>query len=159
MKCHNAFQSICLLVYMVFKKKGRLKYYELLSYGSDRLFIIQNTNSYIVYLLFIVAPIVLLVLCRGSCFFCAVLCILSSFLDYFSSNERRDILCDCDISLLRGYKTFFHAQLSTKFILLINVKMPTLIGILTLISMINTKFKRFKGRKLLNCRYFIFYEQ
>ena len=29
-------------------------------------------------------------------------------------------------------------QLSTKFILLINVKMPTVVGILTFISMINT---------------------
>ena len=29
-------------------------------------------------------------------------------------------------------------QLSTKFILLINVKMPTIVGILTFISMINT---------------------
>ena len=29
-------------------------------------------------------------------------------------------------------------QLSTKFILLINVQMPTIVGILTLISMINT---------------------
>ena len=33
-------------------------------------------------------------------------------------------------------------QLSTKFILLINVKMPTLVGILTFISMINTTSER-----------------
>ena len=32
----------------------------------------------------------------------------------------------------------YSTQLSTKFILLINVKMPTIVGILTFISMINT---------------------
>ena len=40
-------------------------------------------------------------------------------------------------------------QLSTKFILLINVKMPTIVGILTFISMINTASER------LEARYFI----
>ena len=34
------------------------------------------------------------------------------------------------------------AQLGTKIILLINVKMPTIVGILTLISMINTTSER-----------------
>ena len=39
----------------------------------------------------------------------------------------------------RGYNTFsYSTQLSTKFILLIYVKMPTVVGILTFISMINT---------------------
>ena len=33
-------------------------------------------------------------------------------------------------------------KLSTKFILLINVKMPTIVGILTFISMINTTSER-----------------
>ena len=37
-------------------------------------------------------------------------------------------------------------QLSTKFILLINVKMPTIVGILTFISMMNTTAERFKAR-------------
>ena len=32
----------------------------------------------------------------------------------------------------------YSTQLSTKFILLINVKMPTIVGILTFMSMINT---------------------
>ena len=48
---------------------------------------------------------------------------------------------------LRGYKTgseviklifSYSTQLSKNFILLINVKMPTIVGILTFISMINT---------------------
>ena len=37
-------------------------------------------------------------------------------------------------------------QLSTKFILLINVKRPTIVGILTVISMINTTSERLKAR-------------
>ena len=41
----------------------------------------------------------------------------------------------------QGYKTFLCAtQLSTKFILLINVKMSTIVGILTFISRINTTY-------------------
>ena len=50
-------------------------------------------------------------------------------------------------------------QLSTKFILLINVKMPTIVGILTFISMINTTSERLKARNFFICRYFSFYEQ
>ena len=38
-----------------------------------------------------------------------------------------------------------------KFIMLINIKMPTIVGILTYITMINTTSKRIKSRK-----YFIF---
>ena len=47
-------------------------------------------------------------------------------------------------------------QLSTKFILLINVKMPTIVGILTFISMINTTSERLKVRYFFICRYFSF---
>ena len=43
--------------------------------------------------------------------------------------------------------------------MLINVKMPTIVGILTFISMINTKSERLKAINLLICRYFRFYEQ
>ena len=39
-------------------------------------------------------------------------------------------------------------QLNTKFIILINVKMPTIFGILTFISMINTTFESLKARKV-----------
>ena len=48
-------------------------------------------------------------------------------------------------------------QPSMKFILLIKVKMPTIVGILTFISMINTS-KRFKARNFFICRYLSFYE-
>ena len=50
-------------------------------------------------------------------------------------------------------------QLSTKFILLINVKMPTIVGILTFISRINTASERLKARNFFICWYFSFYEQ
>ena len=60
----------------------------------------------------------------------------------------------------RGYKTFSNStQLSMKFIMLINVKMPTTVGILTFISMINTTSKRLKARNFFICQYFSFYEQ
>ena len=50
-------------------------------------------------------------------------------------------------------------QLSTKFILLINVKMPTIVDILTFISMINTISERLKTKNFFICQYFKFYEQ
>ena len=44
---------------------------------------------------------------------------------------------------LQSHKLFsYSTQLNTKFILLINVKMPTLVGILTFISTINTTYER-----------------
>ena len=61
-----------------------------------------------------------------------------------------------------GYKTFSmfnSAELSMKFILLINVKMPTIVGILTFIRMIKTTSERLKARNFFICRYFSFYEQ
>ena len=56
----------------------------------------------------------------------------------------------------------YSTQLSTEYFLLINVKMPAIVGILTLISMINTtseRLKRLKARNFFICRYFSFYEQ
>ena len=50
-------------------------------------------------------------------------------------------------------------QLSKKCILLINVKMPTIVGILTFISVINTASERLKARNFFICQYFSFYEQ
>ena len=49
--------------------------------------------------------------------------------------------------------------LSTKFILLINVKMPTIVGILAFISKINTQSERLKARNFFTFWYFSFYEQ
>ena len=50
-------------------------------------------------------------------------------------------------------------QLSTKFILLINVEMPTIVGILTFISIINTTSERLKARNFIISLYYSFYEQ
>ena len=59
----------------------------------------------------------------------------------------------------RGYKTFSVLNsASTKFILLINVKMPTIVGILTFISMINITSERLKARNFI-CMYFSLYDQ
>ena len=49
--------------------------------------------------------------------------------------------------------------LSTKFILLINVKMPTIVGILAFISRINTQSERLKARNFFTFWCFSFYEQ
>ena len=46
-----------------------------------------------------------------------------------------------------------------KFIMLINVKMPTIVGILTFISMINTTSKSLKARNGFIFQHFIFYER
>ena len=55
-------------------------------------------------------------------------------------------------------KKIFHTQLIMKFILLINVKMPTVVGILTFKSIINTTSERHKARDFI-CQHFSFYEQ
>ena len=51
------------------------------------------------------------------------------------------------------------AQLRLKFILLINVKMPTIVGILTFMSRINYKFLSFEPEFFNNFDYFSIYEQ
>ena len=50
-------------------------------------------------------------------------------------------------------------QLIMKFILLINVIMPTIVGILKFISMINKTSERLQARNFFICWYFSFYEQ
>ena len=50
-------------------------------------------------------------------------------------------------------------RLNTKFILLINVIMPPIVGILTFISMINTSSDCLNARKIFIFQHFSFYEQ
>ena len=50
-------------------------------------------------------------------------------------------------------------QLKIKFIILINVKMPTIVGISTFISMINATYDSLKASKVFICQHFSFYEQ
>ena len=62
----------------------------------------------------------------------------------------------------RGYKTFLcSTRLSMKFILLINVKMPTIVGISTFISRIITSYESesLKERNTYLFQRFSFYEQ
>ena len=67
---------------------------------------------------------------------------------------------DCKKHWALGYKLFFRStQVSSKFIMLINVKMPTIVGISTFISVTNTTSERLKARNLLICQYFSFDEK
>ena len=64
------------------------------------------------------------------------------------------------LSSPKSYKPFLcSAQLGMKFILLMNVKMPTIVGIFTFNSMINTTSKSLKARKVFIFQNFSFYEQ
>ena len=87
-------------------------------------------------------------------------CVLSSFV-WIQQRQNGLKLCakqhetGPDVIKLLSCST----QLSTKFILLINVKMPTIVGIFTFISMINTTSERLKARNVFIYRYFSFYEQ
>ena len=49
-------------------------------------------------------------------------------------------------------------QLSMKFIMLINIKMPTIVGILIFMSMTNTASEHNKARNYLFFKHFRFYE-
>ena len=60
----------------------------------------------------------------------------------------------------RGYKTFSNStQLSMKFFMLINVTMPTIVCILTFISMIYATSESFKSKEVFIFQYFSFKEQ
>ena len=60
----------------------------------------------------------------------------------------------------QGYKTFFMLNLAEhEMYPANNVKMPTSVGILTFISILNTTSERLKARNIFICRYFSFYEQ
>ena len=68
-------------------------------------------------------------------------------------------LCFCHFPIWcsgSGAEVFFSCstQLSTKFIVLINVKISAIVGILTIISMINTTLESRSARNFFICRYF-----
>ena len=50
-------------------------------------------------------------------------------------------------------------QLSTEFIMLINVKMPTIVGILTFMSIINTTSESLKVREVIIFQHFSVHPQ
>ena len=80
--------------------------------------------------------------------------ILSTHSIYFNSDTLKGIQRPDPEAILFPCST----QLSKKFILLINVEMPTIAGILTVIRMINTASERLKARNYFICRYLSFYE-
>ena len=60
----------------------------------------------------------------------------------------------------QGHKTFYMLNSAEhKIYPAHKFKMPTIIGILTFISIINTTSERLKAKYFFICRYFIFYEQ
>ena len=75
-------------------------------------------------------------------------CVL--FCDHLAEVGRAGL----EVKKLFSYST----QLSMKSIMLINVKMPTIVGIFTFISMINTTSERHKAKHFFR-RYFSIYEQ
>ena len=67
------------------------------------------------------------------------------------------IKVNTNIKVIKLYSCSTH--LSTKCIMLIHVKMPTIVGIFIFMSMINTLSERLKVRNFFICLYFSFYEQ
>ena len=60
---------------------------------------------------------------------------------------------------IESIKLFTYSiQLNTKFVLLINVKMPTIVGIVTVICKINTASESIKARKMCTFQH-SFYDQ
>ena len=81
--------------------------------------------------------------------------------DFFLKSET---LSECQMVSIQTWPEVIKlfscsTQLSTKFILLINVKMPTIVGILTFMSMINATSERLKVKHFFICWYFSFYAQ
>ena len=61
---------------------------------------------------------------------------------------------------LKAIKQFFMlSKMSFKFIMLINVAMPTIVGNLTFSNMINTPYESLKARKFFIFQHFSFYEK
>ena len=108
-----------------------------------------GSGSVVVDALFIVTSIVCVCSVFCSCF---VMQCLRSFLvlQHLGGEER----AGPEVNKLFLYSP----QMSTKFILLINVKMPTIVNILTFISTINTAPGRLRARNFFICRYFRFNE-
>ena len=73
--------------------------------------------------------------------------------------KRVNVDLSLDGSGLEFIKLFMLNLTEHKFILSINVKMPTIVGILTLISRIDTTFESFKVKKSLFFNHFHFYQQ
>ena len=89
-------------------------------------------------------------------FYQMVDCILQIFLHFFFRFTIMSVLICFKKNVF--YIFTCSTQVSMKFILLINVKMPTIVGILTFISRINTTPESFKSRNAFIFQGFNFYE-
>ena len=91
-----------------------------------------------------------------------IVVIIFCFADYIPGPEVIKLF-PCSTQLSTRFILLVNVKMptigGTKFTLLINVKMPTIVGILTFISMKNTTSERLKKRNFFICRYLIFYEQ
>ena len=89
-------------------------------------------------------------------------CKVSNFL-LVCVNEQAGLTLSLPETLWTGPEVinFFSCstQLIRKFIVLINVKIKTFVGILTFISMINTTSESLKASKIFIFQHFSFYEQ
>ena len=65
-------------------------------------------------------------------------------------------IIEVDEESYQAPRLFFHAQLSIKFIMLIIVQMPTIVGILTIISMMNTIYESLKAIKVYLSAFLVF---
>ena len=81
-------------------------------------------------------------------------------IDVYKKSMLIEAVVICHGDLASRLKNFLcSTQLSMKFILPINVKMPTIVGILTFISRINTLYESLKSRNSYIFQSFSFYEQ
>ena len=69
-----------------------------------------------------------------------------------------DLSCWCDVKHKHN-KFSDITQLNMKLIMFIKVKMPLIVGILTFISMKDTRSESLKARKVIIFQHFRFYEQ
>ena len=93
----------------------------------------------------LILPIFFVLKILSDCYVCCIIHVYSNELQntfypqyFYTMNPGLEVI------KLFSYST----QLSTKFFLLINVKMPTIVGILTFISMIFTTSERLKARSV-----------
>ena len=104
-------------------------------------------------LLLILCSMLLPLCVRASCFVMVlwlVIWVISSFAIISLSKI-------CGPKIIKPFS--FSAELSMKFIMLINVKMPTIVVIFTFISMINTISEKLKARKVFILQHFRFFKQ
>ena len=78
--------------------------------------------------------------------------------NFQTGRPDQTLITQLEFAWPRGYK-LFHAQvtqLSTKFVLLINIKRQTTVGVSTFISRVNKTPERLRARNFFICQHFSF---